>query len=304
MEFVTVIIPTYNRLEDLLKTLPQIVKFLDANSELIIFDQSDKYDPNNYLPELKTILSGINSKYIHCDTPSVPFAWNTTAKKSKGDIILFLDDDIDVDENIIELHRAYYSRDPEIVGVAGCYYAASYQRPWVPSSRKGSASTLAGVNVSFRKDVLLQAGAASNFIRPFAPFDWEIAEHIVDHFGRIAVGSNIFVFHRAPANGGCENQAKRGVNWYYGCYHNHFLWILHRKFPLNFLRLPRHVYSLIKYCTPKRELLFQREFWSKSVKEAIKNSWKTYKNNNKERKRNSLHEPTSIHQILETQAKN
>lgn len=304
MDFVTVIIPTYNRLKDILQTLPEITKFLDSSSELIIFDQSNSYNPEDNIDKLKDLLLNVNSRYFHCDTPSLPLAWNTAASLAKGNIILFLDDDINIDSNIIEIHRNHYIKDPEIVGVAGSYYAASYERQWIPSSRNGSASTLAGVNASFRKDIFLKAGAASSFIPSFAPVDWEIAEHINDHFGRIAVGSDAFVFHRAPADGGCENQSERGVNWYYGCYHNHVLWMLHRQFPFNLLRLPRHFYALIKYCVPKKKLLLQSDFWKHGVKNAIKNAFKKYHQDKKQRRKDALPECTSFHCVLDTQNKN
>lgn len=303
MDFVTVIIPTYNRLKDILQTLPEITKFLDSNSELIIFDQSNNYNPEGYTEKLKDLLYNVNCRYFHCDTPSVPLAWNTAASLAKGDIILFLDDDINIDSDIIETHRNHYLKDRGIVGVAGSYYAASYERQWIPSSRKGSASTLAGVNASFRRDIFLKAGAASSFVPSFAAFDWEIAEHINDHFGNIAVGSDAFVFHRAPADGGCGNQSERGVSWHYGCYHNHMLWVLHRKFPFNFLRLPRHIYSLIKYCVPKKKLLFQSDFWKYAVRDAIKNALKKYRQDKKQRKSDALLKSTSFHCILETQNK-
>jgi len=302
MDFVTVIIPTFNRFVDLLATLPQVAKFLDVDSELIVFDQSNEYDPAIFIDELENILSGVNAKYIHCKTPSVPLAWNTAVKQSKGDIVLFLDDDINLDENVIEKHRAYYINDPTIVGVAGSYYASSYKRPWVPSGRNGSASTLAGVNVSFRKNIFLKAGAASGFIPPFAPFDWEIAEYISTYFGPLAVGSDIFVFHRAPSQGGCENQAERGVNWYYGCYHNHVLWILHRQFPLNILRIPRHLYWLIKYCRPRRKLLYRPGFWRNSIFKAIKEALKTYNRDGGRRNNIALKEAESFNLVMEVQA--
>lgn len=278
--YISVIIPTYNRLEDLTKTLPQIANILDDQSELIIYDQSDSYKPETLDGKLKDLLGNQNYTYIHSKIPSVALAWNTAATLAKGEVLLFLDDDIDLIGNIIEDHRKYYRARTNIVGVAGSYYAGSVDRPWIPSSKNGIATTCAGVNISIRTDTFLKAGAASDYIKPFAGFDWEFAEFVTMNYGKLAVGDDLLVMHRAPASGGCENQAKRGIGWYYGCYFNHFLWIFSRKGFFKFRRLPRHIYWLIKYCTPSKDILMTTKFFHRSVLNAFLDAKKKHKSNN------------------------
>lgn len=299
MDFVSVVIPTYNRLEELLITLPQVVRYLDGNSELIISDQSDEYDPSEHIDSLNSVLGGANVKYYHCSKPSVTLAWNTAAKLARGSIILFLDDDINLDIDIIDAHRKYYENNPDIVGVAGGYYASSYEKVWIPSSRNGVAMTLAGVNTSFRKDIFQESGCATSFIRPFAGFDWELAEYINQNFGEIAVGDDALVFHRAPASGGCENQKERGVSWYYGCYHNHTLWILHRRLPHKLTQLPRHFYSLIKYCTPNSKLFFSYPFFRNAIMNAIIDAHRLYRREGCIRVSASLNQNEELNCIIE-----
>lgn len=286
----SVIIPTYNRKEDLLITLPQVLKYLDDKSELIIFDQSSDYTPEEIMNDIEKLKIDKNFSYYHCSVPSVTLAWNTAAYLAKGEILLFIDDDIDIDFNFINSHRLKYQETPEIIGVAGGYYASAKERIWSPSSRKGCASTIAGVNVSFLREVFIKAGAASNYLKPFAPFDWEIAEFFGIHYGKITVGSDILVFHRAPANGGCENQSTRGVNWYLGCYTNHFIWMLNREFPHNITRLPRHLYSMLKYCLPNRKLLLSKDFIINAIFKAMKNAYKTNKASSNKRATEKNHE--------------
>ncbi|MBB5320692.1 glycosyltransferase family 2 protein [Marinobacter oulmenensis] len=288
MRTVTIIIPTYNRLQDLLLTLPQVVAIMDENCELIVFDQSNSYAPEEYQQQLDGILGRVNARYVHCRIPSLPLAWNTAAKLATGEIVLFLDDDIDIHDNLIDIHRQHYEEKPDIVGVAGAYYAGSENRPWIPSERNGRAVTLAGVNCSFRRQVFLDAGSVSSFIKPFAPIDWEIAEHVSDHFGRLAVGADARVFHRAPAEGGCENQAARGIDWYYGSYHNHILWALHRRYPQKLIHFPRHFYVLMKYCLPGRQLLLTKAYWTGAVIRALKDAGRTYRQDGKKRRHDTI----------------
>ncbi len=299
---ISVIIPTYNRLSDLKETLPQIIDQLDENSELIVFDQSDTYGRVVIENELVPLLNHEKSiRYYSCTTPSVPYAWNTAAKLAQYDIVLFLDDDINLTGNILEAHRNYYRENPTIVGVAGGYYASSFDKTWIPSSKNGSASTLAGVNTSFIREVFVKSGCASDFIASFAGFDWELAEFVSQNYGEIAVGENALVFHRAPLDGGCQNQGERSNQWYRHCYHNHALWFMFRRFPYNLLHFPKHLYILLKYCTPPKNRLFTRQFFSEAILKGFKDGIRTYKRGKKLRNASSL--PTSHFKLVFKQGK-
>ncbi len=284
----TIIIPTFNRTKELLLTIPQLIKYLDRECELIVIDQTNDGSLENYVNEFKKMLTGVNCRYYHSQTPSVPLAWNTAAKMAKGDLLIFIDDDIDLDFNLVSKHIGYYEHNQDIKGVAGSYYTDNVK--WIPSSDKNTATTLAGVNMSFRKNNFLNTGGLSSMKKPFAPIDWELAESFYRREGRLLVGEDCCVFHRAPADGGCANQSTRGTQWYYGTYHNHILWMLIRPFPYSVKRLPRHFYWLYKYCIPPFVLLRTWEFWKKSVFASIRDAFKTYQLDGRTRKSVALSE--------------
>jgi len=292
--FVSLVIPTYNRIEDLKKTLPQISEILNEKSELILYDQSDSYDPVQFSNQVRELIGNKNYKYIHSTVPSVTLAWNTAATFASGEILLFLDDDIDLISDIIDDHKSYYEKHPDIIGVAGSYYAGAMDRPWIPGSKNGNATTCAGVNMSIRTETFRSAGTVSDYIKPFAPFDWEIAEYLNQHHGGLAVGDDIFVFHRAPASGGCENQAKRGISWYYGCYFNHFLWLLSRKGFFKFSRIPRHFYWLFKYCLPSRDVLLTKDFFTRALYPSLQDAFKKHRENHGKR----MSEQTVVYKVI------
>lgn len=271
----SIIVCTYNRIADLLLTLPQILEYLDGRGELIVIDQSDQYEVNEYKSDLLKHSAGHRVSYWHSPTPSVPLAWNTAAQISKGEILIFLDDDVDLLDNVIEQHISIYD-DAEIVGVAGSYYAGRMSNKWVASSKNGSATALAGAHMSFRRSTFMNCQAATWFIKSFAGVDWELAE-IVGSAGKLAVGDDCVVFHRAPVDGGCGNQGDRGIDWYYGAYFNHTLWLLSRRFPDSFTRVPRHIYWLYKYLLPSRKILFTKDFLLHAVKNGVIDGYKDYR---------------------------
>lgn len=285
----SVIIPTYNRIEDLKLTLPQVIEQLNDESELIIFDQSNEYTRLDIQQQLIPIFQKQkNISYYHCDVPSVPYAWNTAASIAKGDTLLFLDDDIDLPNNIIEQHNRYYENDSDIVGVAGGYYASSMENLWIPSQNQGLAITLAGVNTSLKKEVFRKGGCASDFVASFAGFDWELAEYVNQYIGKLVVGEKALVYHRAPINGGCGNQGYRGDNWYKNCYHNHILWVMFRSYPKKLTKIPRHLYTLLRYCVPEKKRLFSKDFFINAIVNGIKEGLSTYKNASKKRRATTL----------------
>lgn len=281
---VSVIIATFNRQSDLLLTIKSFSDKVNSECEFIVFDQSTDYKAEDMKVKLDTHLDNLHISYYHSNIASVPLAWNTAAKLSSGDVIIFLDDDINFECDIVQAHLSYYELNPSIVGVAGGYYTGTYDNVWLPSLSGNSANALAGVNVSFKREFFIKNGAASSFIKSFAGFDWELAEFVKLSGERLVVGDKTLVFHRAPLNGGCGNQGNRGIKWYYGCYHNHFLWMLHRKMPYKITRLPRHFYWLYKYCLPDLSLFFSVEFFKFAILKAIINAYKSYKLDGCERK--------------------
>ena len=112
---VTVIIPTLDRSTILLSTLKDLLKQQYPNFDIIVVDQTN-------LPA-KKVMEFIKKnppiiKYIHLQKKSSPHARNVGAKKATGEIVLFLDDDVEIkDPNFIQYHVDVYQ--DEKVGLVG-----------------------------------------------------------------------------------------------------------------------------------------------------------------------------------------
>lgn len=113
--FASIIIPTLNRPQLLLNNVNELLKQAYSNYEIIIVDQSD-------VPYAEGIKNGLQYsgkiRYLHIDEKSLPNARNIGIKESKGDILIFLDDDIIPDDNLI-LHHAQGYHNPVIGCIAG-----------------------------------------------------------------------------------------------------------------------------------------------------------------------------------------
>jgi GT2 family glycosyltransferase len=113
---VSCIIPTLNRGAVVVRTIEQLFA-QTATPEVIIVDQTAQIDPAT-----KSTLSGWNDekriRWVRQIEPNASKARNTGALLAIGDVLLFLDDDIEIDRGFVAAHAANY-RDPSVVAVAG-----------------------------------------------------------------------------------------------------------------------------------------------------------------------------------------
>jgi GT2 family glycosyltransferase len=130
---VSVIIPTKNRAADLNETVESLLQQTVQPLELIIIDQSAT-------PEIQRQI-----EKRHAESPvrfskaqSLQYVWDTTLRGvnqarnramelAKGEILLFLDDDVCLEPNFVEELMAVYGRYPQVGGVAGII--TNYQPP-------------------------------------------------------------------------------------------------------------------------------------------------------------------------------
>ena len=125
---VSVIIPTLNRSEVLLQTVKDVLRQDYPNFELIVVDQTER--PKQ---EVITFCRRHQNKiiYLRLLKKGSPHARNIGAKKARGEIILFLDDDVEIkNKNFIAYHLKNYN-NPKIGLVAGRVVSDFKEKPLV-----------------------------------------------------------------------------------------------------------------------------------------------------------------------------
>lgn len=119
---VSIIIPTYNRVDDLSACLKSISGQATLPKEVIIVDDSDTADVQGYTEskqdEFRNI--GVSLEYIRNSAgKSLTIARNVGIHNAKGNIILFLDDDVVLDTDYIKEILTIYAQIPSVMGVQG-----------------------------------------------------------------------------------------------------------------------------------------------------------------------------------------
>lgn len=157
---VSAIIPTYHRPDDLINCLDSILKQTCLPDEVIIIDDGDL----DGFPMQDTFHDkGIACVYFRKDIPGVTESRNKAASIAKGDILVFLEDDVVLFDNYIEqLILMYETQDGDgrLGGVGGIIANAGVSR--LKGLVERIPFVLFGVS-GFKEGQILRSGFATDY---------------------------------------------------------------------------------------------------------------------------------------------
>lgn len=123
MKQISVIIPTKDRIDDLVNLINCLKKQTLAPLEVLVVDSSDQSVSISDLPELSTL------KLIRSE-PSVCIQRNVGIRQSKGHYILLCDDDVEFAEDYIEQLSTYLESNESVAAVTGLWYQKDQKGHW------------------------------------------------------------------------------------------------------------------------------------------------------------------------------
>ena len=162
----SVIIPTYNRPQEIRDCLMSLLRQTVKPDEIVVVD-----DGNLPEPPLKAEIerAGLSYTYVKNDKSGRVDPLNVGVSCAGGDIVYFLDDDVELYPDYLERIRAHYTADPEgqLAGVGGVIANA---RPMtVARTVRWVANTLV-LNSGFREGAILPSGFCVDYgYTPFPP---------------------------------------------------------------------------------------------------------------------------------------
>ncbi|MEX2006659.1 MAG: glycosyltransferase family 2 protein [Candidatus Saccharimonadales bacterium] len=116
--FVSVGIPTLGRGQILLNTIHMVLAQGYELFEVIVADQSLEHN-KKFLAKLKGLKTDRRLRYFFVAPKSLPAARNFILKKAKGELIIFIDDDVQLKKDFISTHVHEHLRHPEVSVIAG-----------------------------------------------------------------------------------------------------------------------------------------------------------------------------------------
>lgn len=216
---ITIAIPTYGREQVLLDTIDQLLALQTKPSEILVMDQTPAHDPETE-ERLQSLDAEGRLRWVRIAEPSIPEAMNRALLEAEGDIVLFLDDDVDLTSEIVAAHAEAH-REHHVPLVAGqvvqswqtalseddeSYAEGSEDDPdrfLFHSSRICFVDRFMGGNFSIQKDIALSLGGFDeNFVRVAYNFEAEFADRLRASGQRILFYPQASIRHLKAESGG------------------------------------------------------------------------------------------------------
>jgi glycosyltransferase involved in cell wall biosynthesis len=198
----TIAIPSYRREQVLIETIVSLLA-LQPKAEIIVADQTDSHEAG-VAARLDSWAQSGEIRRIVLLEPSIPAAMNAALREARSELILFLDDDIVPDDELISAHLAAHS--------VGCTLVAGRViQPWDNSesepvrSTEGAASFMGGNFSVDRKAAIAIGGFDENFVRVAYNFEREFAHRWLAAGHRIVHEPRAVVRHLKAGSGGTRS---------------------------------------------------------------------------------------------------
>ncbi|MEO0457439.1 MAG: hormogonium polysaccharide biosynthesis glycosyltransferase HpsN [Cyanobacteria bacterium P01_A01_bin.114] len=266
---ISVIIPTYGREEVLCTSIQSVLDQTYAAFELIVVDQTQQHTAAT-----ATFLAQVGQRpevqIYAVEWASLPAARNYAIERSQGDVLLFIDDDVELPAGFLEAHARNYLERPEIGAVAGRVFdrmklaesksakqietlppeamdpgIAWYHIDLVHTIKPQQVLTARGCNMSFRRALFEQHGLRfdERFEGSAVREESDFCLHIRDTGFQIWYDPEAHLIHLGEETGGCHDISTRSLQYQVTFYHNHFLMALKNLTPWQFLRLSGRLFD-------------------------------------------------------------
>ncbi|HXP85601.1 MAG TPA: glycosyltransferase family A protein [Bryobacteraceae bacterium] len=211
---VSVIIPTYNRGEVLCETMAMALAQDYPDFEVIVVDQTP--EPSAAVRAFVEN-AGSRLRYIRREVPNLPAARNAGVRISRGEIIVFMDDDVIVGPEYVAAHVHRY-HDASVGGVMGITLAPGESDDAAVLTRDLATfgmrepladgcfrvESLVGCNSSYRREAFFKAGWADERFGGLGYCeDTDLGLRIGRSGYKLVLDPRVRLVHLALQTGGC-----------------------------------------------------------------------------------------------------
>ena len=207
---VSVVVATYGRQQTLDDTLADLRAQSYPDYEVLVIDQNPDAVPRE------------GATVYQLPEPHMCVARNVGIRASKGEIVVFVDDDVRMAPGFLGKHVAAYS---DGVGcVAGWIDSPVPHKNWKPEASELRSPI--GCNMSFRRLALEQVGGFDSFMRAQATFgdETELAHRLRVAGWKIKTAPEAVLTHLAHSKGGLRPSSDRGYWCGYVTNQTHVFW--------------------------------------------------------------------------------
>ena len=237
--FFSVVIPSYNRRENLLRCLDALSRQTFPDFEVVIVDQSE---PPVQIPE--EYQHKLTVRCVYSEQRGPALARNKGIKEASGHVVAFTDDDCIPEADWLEKAARHFDAE-SLAGLEGSIRSDKIGDPnWRTVSNIGFEGIgFMTANMFYRRDLLQKVGGFDERFHDFRE-DTDLAWRVME-FGDIPHARDVVVFHPPhPATVERESQIERA-----------------KMFRLDPLLLERHPHKYVQLLCMERHYRYKPGFW-------------------------------------------
>jgi GT2 family glycosyltransferase len=254
---ISAIVPTYRREDPLKDTIDDLLAQDYDDFEVLVIDQTATHTPE-IQTYLETLAEAGKIRWFRVDWASLPGARNYGVRRSTGDILLFIDDDVRLPEGYLRAHAENFLSRPEVGVVAGRVFdrmklsdskkisqdtpyeietlppeamdpgIAWYHIDLVHTTKPQRVISARGCNMSFRREIFTKYGIwfderfRGSAVREESDFCLRLRATPY----QVWYAPGAYLVHLGEETGGCHDISTRSLSYQITFYHNHFLMAL------------------------------------------------------------------------------
>jgi len=127
---VSIVIPTFNRRERLARVLASLERQTAAPDvfEVVVVDDGSSDGTSEWLPSHRTAFSLVP---LRVPNGGPAKARNAGVAAAQGDVVLFIDDDVEASPELVDEHLRSHDADADVVVIGPLASLSHYPQPWV-----------------------------------------------------------------------------------------------------------------------------------------------------------------------------
>ena len=212
---ISIVIPTYQREQVLLDTLQYLLALPSRASEIIVVDQTKRHADSTE-SSLAALAAAGQIHWIRVEWASIPKAMNRGLCLATQPLVLFLDDDIRPDSQLVAAHIEAHRVHPDIIAAGRVLQPWHMGKDFAADDHFHFASLnpcvikeFMGGNFSIQKDSALSLGGFDeNFVQVAYRFEAEFAHRFVLSGREIRFVPQACIDHLKSAEGGTRAHGK------------------------------------------------------------------------------------------------
>jgi len=221
---ITVVIPTYGREQVLVDAITYLLALHVTPGQILVIDQTLEHEPRTWQMLNAWIGQGVVQR-ITFSPPSIPHAMNQGLLHASTAYVLYLDDDIIPDKNLI---TAFVAALNEVSDSVSCLVGQiiqpdqnvisfdSWRHSWFPfnSDRRQSINDVMAGNLCVRRATAIRVGGFDeNFKGSAHNFESEFARRMLQNGEKILFEPSASIRHLRAERGGTRAKGHHLTTW-------------------------------------------------------------------------------------------